>query len=120
LPARPAGEGVPRLARGDTSPSRPFELLNSFTCRASRQGSARRRKDSFAFRPVLAVELLHLPDKPAGVLSPAPLASLVFPAPRREGETAPWPCRAGKAPNLPIGAGEKSASWGTSGHSPRR
>jgi len=51
LPPGAAGEAVPMA----------HELLNCFTCRTRRQGS----------RPTwpawLAVELLHLPDEPAGV-----------------------------------------------------
>jgi hypothetical protein len=45
----------------------PCQPQNCFTCRTSRQGSGRRaKKTTFALR-LLATELLHLPDQPAGV-----------------------------------------------------
>src|SRR5947199_2435739 len=61
-PAGPAGEPVPGL------PSR--EPANSFTGRTSRPGS-RSRSRRVAARCELAGELLHRPDEPAGVDSPA-------------------------------------------------
>src|SRR5439155_8802405 len=77
LPACLAGEAVRQLERRAALLPRPLpaclageavrwlltlsELRNSFTCRASRQGSA--SEDG----ALLAAELVHLPGEPAGV-----------------------------------------------------
>src|SRR5207245_2233156 len=60
LPACPAGEGVPRSgSRRTASP-------------AGRAGRGRKQLEIAH----LAAELLHLPDEPAGVLSPARFANV--------------------------------------------
>src|SRR5207248_2647624 len=51
--------------RGFSSPTK-LSPWNCFTCRTSRQGSKR-----VGLVPDLAGELVHLPDKPAGVRLPA-------------------------------------------------